>query len=98
MRHFKIDRPTARYHYKWPAFNTRVGHKIFKQSEVVVDVETEEVLAGSNRYGRKSPWFFVALDDPGMSCPRPGEDPLKQPGLVYKRVLLIRSYSSEETK
>ena len=88
IRSFKIDHPTARYHYRWPDFNIQVGHKIYKQSEAVIDAQTQTVLGGSNRYGRKSPWFFVALDDPGMSCPRPGEDPLKQPGLLYKRILI----------
>ena len=88
LRHFEIDKPTARYHYKWPEYNFQIGHKLFKQSETVVDTESGEVLAGSNGYGRKSPWFFIGLDDPGMSCPRPGEDPLKRPGLLYKHVLL----------
>src|SRR6185436_2580017 len=83
-----LDQPTARYHYQWPEFNAKVSHKVFRQRESVMDAQTGDVLAGSNRYGRKSPWFFVALDDPGMSCPRPGEDPLKRPGSLYKQVLL----------
>jgi hypothetical protein len=87
IRSFQIDHPTARYHYKWPNFNTKVSHKIYKQSEEVTDTEVSEILGGSIQYGRKSPWYFVALDDPGMSCPSPGEDPLKEPGLVYKRIL-----------
>jgi len=87
IRSFKIERATARYQYKWPDFNTQVGHKIYKQSEAVIDMETREVLGGSTRYGRKAPWFFVALDVPGMGCPRPGEDPLKKPGAVYNIIL-----------
>ena len=91
----RLDHPTARYHYTWPDFNTQVGHKIYKQSEAVIDIETRELLGGSNRYGRKSPWFYLALDNPGMSCPRAGEDPLKQPGLVYRRILNARKKGPE---
>jgi hypothetical protein len=82
-----LDRPTARYWYKWPERNARVGHKIYKNSEAVVDMQTGEVLGTSVRYGRKAPWFFIALDAPGMDCPRRGHDPMRKPGLLYKTVL-----------
>jgi hypothetical protein len=87
-----LDRPAARYHYRWPDFNNEVGHKIWRNSEAVVDMETDDTLAVSVRYGRQAPWFFVGLDRPGMSCPRPGEDPLKKPGALYKQVLLPRQH------
>lgn len=90
-----IDHPTARYHYSWPAFNASVSHKVFKQSEEVTDVQTGDALGRSNRYGRKSPWFFVGLDDPGMSCPAPGEDSLKRPGLLYKQVLQAATHHTK---
>jgi len=79
-----LDRPTARYHYSWPQRNAIVGHKMFKQIEAVTDVQTNEVVGRSVQYGRTSPWFFVALDDPGMSCPRPDE---KAGVLLYRLVL-----------
>lgn len=88
VRSSKIDRPTARYWYRWSDFNTPVGYKIFKQGELIVDQHSGEILGTSVMYGRKSPWFFIALDDPGMSCPRPGEDPMKKSGLLYKTILL----------
>jgi hypothetical protein len=83
-----LDRPTARHHYLWPDRNVRVSHKIWRSTEEIIDTELRETLAGSARYGRQAPWFYMGLDRPGMSCPRPGEDPLKRPGLLYRQVLL----------
>jgi len=82
----KLDQPTARYHYRWPDFNSHVSHKINKNSQEVVDTQTGEVLGGAVRYGRRAPWFVVGLE--GIGCPRPGEDQLKRPGLIYKQILL----------
>jgi len=84
VRSFKIDRPTARYYYKWPQRDAVVGHKMYKQIEEITDVQTGDVLGRSLQYGRTSAWFFVALDDPGMSCPRPGE----KPGVLLYRLVL----------
>jgi len=83
-----IDRPTARYLYTSPNFNAQVGHKIWRNSEAVVDAKTGETLAVSVRYGRQAPWFFMGLDRPGLSCPQLGKDPLKKPGALYRQVLL----------
>jgi hypothetical protein len=35
VRHFKIDRPTARYHYTTNIYGTRVAHKITRQESRV---------------------------------------------------------------
>jgi hypothetical protein len=81
---FKIDRPSARYHYKWPQRNALVAYKTYKQIEEVTDVQTGEVVGRSVQFGRTSPWFFLALDDPGISCSVPGG----KPGVLLYRLVL----------
>jgi hypothetical protein len=80
----RLDRPLARYHYKWPQRNAVVGHKMYKQIEEITDMQTGELLGRSLQYGRTSPWYFVALGDPGMSCPRPSE----KPGVLLYRLVI----------
>jgi len=80
----KLDRPTARYHYRWPKRNATMGHKTYNQIEEVIDLVTSEILGRTVQYGRTSPWFFAALDDPGMTCPVASE---KRGLLLYRLVL-----------
>jgi len=51
-----LDRPTARYHYKYadPRQEVSIGYKLEKREIVVIDTESGEVIArevGYNRYG-----------------------------------------------
>lgn len=90
IRHFKIGRPTARYHYSAPYRNDPVHYKIRKTERIVKDSETGEVLGRETKYGRDAYWFFVSLDRPVMLCPGPGENSLEARGLVYKQTLQPR--------
>jgi len=91
LKHFKIDRPTARYQYHWPDFNRDVAHEIKRSSQEVVDTQTGEILGGSVRNGREAPWFFVSLDRPGMGCDRPVDGATgkhKTSFLIYRDILI----------
>jgi len=87
VRHFKIERPTARYHYRWPHMDTPMRHKVEKIERIVVDSQTGETLARETKYRRKAPWFFIGLDRPVMLCPGPGEHPLEKYGSVFNLAL-----------
>ena len=80
-----LDRPTARYHYRWPHSHSRVGHKVVKHERVVVDSMSGDVLGRDLEYGRKAPWFFIGLDRPLMLCPE--QHPLTKYGAIYNQVL-----------
>ena len=84
-----LDRPTARYHYKWPDRGTRVAHKVGKSETVVIDTETNDQVARYTRFGRRPPWFWIGLDTPAFACDAPGRWPLTKSGLsVYREVLI----------
>jgi hypothetical protein len=82
-----LDKPTARYHYRWPHADTRMSHKVDKIERTVVDSELNEQLARETKYRRRAPWFFIGLDRPVMLCPAPGEDPLSRYGAVFNLAL-----------
>lgn len=82
-----LDKPTARYHYRWPHMDTPMSHKVDKIERVVVDSQTEEVLARETKYRREAPWFYIGLDRPVMLCPAPGEHPLSRHGSVFNLAL-----------
>ena len=88
IRHFRIEKPTARYHYRMPHNHTHVAYNITKVEYVVADSETNELLARETSYARQPYWFFFALDRPVMLCPAPGRDPLAQYGLIYQQALI----------
>jgi hypothetical protein len=68
IQSFKIDRPTARYHYKIPYSHAPVAYNVVKHERVVVDSQTREVLARELSYGRYAPWFYIGLDRPAKIC------------------------------
>lgn len=83
----KLDEPAARFHYHKDN-GVEVAHKTYKQSSAVRDSKTVELLAQYKRYSRKSPWFFVALDDPGMACDASDSgSSTKHSFLIYRDVL-----------
>ena len=84
----KLDKPTARYHYKQPSIPTSVSHKVSKWEYLVIDTQTSETLARQTKYSRKSYWFFVHLSAPVLLCPVPGERPNEErAGMLYNAVL-----------
>jgi hypothetical protein len=68
LRHFKIDRPTARYHYKRHYSHAPAAYKVVKHERVVFDTLVSEVLARELSYGRDAPWFYIGLDRPVKIC------------------------------
>lgn len=87
IRTYKIDRPTARYHYTWPHKHTPVAHKVSKIERIVIDSQTDDVLARETKYARDAYLFFIGLNRPVMLCPAPGQDPLERFGSVYRTAL-----------
>jgi len=68
VRSFKIDHPTARYHYRHVDSLKPVLHQIKRVENAVVDVKTGEVLGRYVNYYRGPNWFFIHLDTPTMPC------------------------------
>jgi hypothetical protein len=64
----KLDKPTARYHYKRTDFHAPVVHQIKRFENVVVDVQSGEVLGRHMNYSRGPYWFFIGLDVPTIEC------------------------------
>jgi len=68
IRHFKIDRPTARYQYKTRYSHAPVAHKVVRHEDVVEDNLTSDLLGRELVFGRDAPWFYVGLDRPVKLC------------------------------
>lgn len=66
IRSFQISRPTARYHYRSPHTDTSMANRVDKIERVVIDSESDDVLARETKYRREAPWFFIGLDRPVM--------------------------------
>jgi hypothetical protein len=87
VRHFKIDKPTARYHYRAPYEQVVVDYKIRKTERVVADSETGEVLARETIYARYAYWLYISLDVPVLLCPAPEESSIASDGSIYNAAL-----------
>jgi hypothetical protein len=68
VRHVKIDKPTARYHYRSINSHTPVGHQISRFENVVLDSSNGEVLGRYTNYYRGPYWFFIQLSAPTIPC------------------------------
>ena len=88
IRHFKIDRPTTRYHFKRTYDLKLIGHKIKKDEHIVLNSETGEVLAKETIYTRQPNWFFIHLDRPVMFCPTASERSQNVRRMLFENVLL----------
>ena len=91
IRHFKIDKPTARYHFKsaWSAQALQVAHKIWREEANVVDTQTGEQLGQYVRYSRGPYWFYIGLGIAPHGCDGPDGGPnTKHSSLIYKQVLM----------
>jgi len=65
---FRIDRPTARYHFTQDPYGVPLGHKLKRQESRVTDTEANKLIAEYREYIRRAPWFFIHLDRPNMMC------------------------------
>ena len=89
LKHFAIDKPTARYHFKTTDSGTEVAHGIVKSQTIVIDSHNNEEIARYARFGRSPPWFFIGLGTPDYACDAPGRWPLTRTSmLVYREVLI----------
>ncbi len=89
VRHFKIDHPTARYHYTTNIYGTKVAHKITRQESRVSDETNGEIIGRYVEYGRRPPWFFVGMGEASFSCDGPNGGPnSKHNRLIYRDVLI----------
>jgi len=87
VKHFRIDRATARYHFRMPSSHAFAGHKITKHETVVIDTAANEVIGRYTRYSRTSPWFYWSLRG-DFSCDGPGRWPFARSSfLIYRDVL-----------
>jgi hypothetical protein len=93
VKHFRIDRPTARYHYKWLSHVPQT-HKVVKHEATVTDSATNEILGRELNYGRHAPWYFIGLDAPIKICV--GKRDVR--GMLYENVLLSPNAGNERGK
>jgi hypothetical protein len=87
----KLDRPTARYHFKNtdPMSGTPWGHKIGRSGSVVIDTQSNEEIARYASFGRRPPWFYIGLGVAPYSCDSPGDWPnSRRSSLIYREVLI----------
>ena len=68
MRSFKIEHPTARYHYRHIDSLTPVSHQIKRVENAVIDVQTGDKLGQYVNYYRGPNWFFIHLGRPTIPC------------------------------
>ncbi len=64
----RLDKPTARYHYKTINSHTSVGHEIKQFENVVIDTHGGEMLGRYTNYYRGPYWFFISLGAPTIPC------------------------------
>lgn len=83
IKHFKIDRPTARYHFTKPHSHTPVFHKIKMFEYLVEDKKDGVVLAREKTYARQAHWFYIGLDRPTRFCEVSGSFGEKIQATIY---------------
>lgn len=89
-----LDRPSARYHYRWPHMNTPVKYKIAKTERHVADSQVGEVLGRYVDYDRRAPWFYIGLDKPLMFCEEAEKDAHKL-GTVFGPRMVLRPLNNK---
>ena len=88
IKHSKIDRPTARYHYSKPHSHTKVSFKVTMFEYLVRDSQADEVLAREKTFARNAPWYFIGLERPTLFCPVSGNYGERIHATIYDLVLL----------
>jgi hypothetical protein len=84
----KLDKPTARYHYRNVDLLRPVSHQIDRVEDVVVDVQTGDVLGRYVNYYRGPYWFFIHLSRPTIPCEETQVATRKYGSLIYPKVLI----------
>jgi hypothetical protein len=74
VRHFKIDKPTARYHYTKDTYGVSVSHKVDRQEGRVIDTSSGEILGRYTRYSREPYSFYLSFRGP-YGCDGPDGGP-----------------------
>jgi len=88
IKHFRIDRPTARYHFRMPSSHAPIGYKIVKHETVVLDTVAGDQLGRYTRISRTAPWFYWSIRG-DFSCDAPGQWPLAtRDFLIFENVLI----------
>ena len=88
-RIIRLDKPTARYHYKTVASHKQVSHQLTEFVDVVEDAETGAEIGRRVDYARGSNWFYLGLSRPTIECPANRGKAL----LIYREVLFPPSSS-----
>lgn len=83
----KIDRPTARYHYRNVQSHNLVAYKIKAFEWIVEDTNSKSVIAREKAYARQASWFYIGLDRPTMFCPVFGSHGERLTGGLYRLAL-----------
>lgn len=83
----RLDKPTARYHYKTLNSHTPAAHRIKRFEDVVIDNQTGEVLGRYTNYYRGPYWFFISLGTPTIPCEETQAETRKYGSLIYPVVL-----------
>jgi len=68
VRHFSIEKRTARYEFKRINVHTPVAHQIKRFEDVVTDTQTGEVIGRYVNYYRGPFWFWASLGVPTIPC------------------------------
>lgn len=88
LKHFKIERPTARYHYKMPFSHAAVAHKVVKHETVVTDTAAGDLVGRYTRFSRQAPWFYWGLTGE-FSCDADASWPAARGTFeIYEKVLI----------
>lgn len=73
-----LDRPTARYVYKYSANNEDAGLQLSKTEFIIVDTQTDEIISRSTLYKRYPGWvegLWIRFVGSGLTiCERPLDD------------------------
>ena len=69
----ELDRPTARYHYKFSSQHDRVALQVTKMEAIILDTEADKVVARKTIYTRYPGWldsrWLGFFDSRGKQCP-----------------------------
>jgi hypothetical protein len=87
LKHFEIERPTARYQITKPHDHTAVAYKTKMFEWLVQDTSTSQVLAREKTYARSAPWFFIGVDRRTIFCKVSGRQGEKLHVTIYDQVL-----------
>lgn len=87
-----INKPRARYVFKYSHNNEQIGYKIRKTEYVIIDAKTDEVIGKDTRYKRYPgfvDWLWIRFFDAGSRiCEGTAPQPPELRHLLYHYVLI----------